>query len=251
MLKKYLNDNFIKKFIRLNHSLAASLIFFIWKLNENLRLCVNYRALNAIIIKNRCLLSLIQKTLSRIYKTRIYIIFDIIVVFNKLRIIERKKWKTVFKTRYDLYESFIINFDLCEALFSFQNYINDVLHEYLDDFYTIYIDNILIYNENRKKHIWYIRLIFQRLKNIDFQINIQKCSFKMIEIKYLDLIIIINEIRINMKKVIVILNWSTSKNVKNVQSFLNFVNFYRRFIQKFSRFVDSLIQLIKKNHKFE
>ena len=86
--------------------------------------------------------------------------------------IEKKKWKTIFKTRYDLYEFFIINFDLCEILFSFQNYINDVLYEYLDDFCTIYIDNILIYNENRKKHIRYVRLIFQRLKNINFQINI-------------------------------------------------------------------------------
>ena len=99
-----------------------------------------------------------------------------------------------------------MNFDLYETLFSFQNYINNVLHEYLDDFCTTYIDNILIYNENRKEHIRQIRLIFQRFKDINFQINIQKCSFEIIEIKYLDLIIIINEIRINMKKIIVILN---------------------------------------------
>ena len=63
----------------------------------------------------------------------------------------------------------------------------------------------------------------------------------MIEIKYFNLIIIINEIRMNIKKVIVVLNWSISKNVKDVQSFLNFVNFYRRFIQEFFRFIDSLI----------
>ena len=111
---------------------------------------------------------LIQKTLSRIYKIRIYIIFNIIVAFNKLRIIEKKKWKTIFKTRYDLYESFIINFDLCEILFSFQNYINNVLYKYLDDFCIIYIDDILIYNENRKKYIRHVRLILQHFKNINF-----------------------------------------------------------------------------------
>ena len=160
MLKKYLNDNFIKKFIRLNHSLVALFVFFIWKFNKDLRFCVNYRALNAIIIKNRYLLFLIQKTLSRIYKIKIFIIFDIIVIFNKLRIIKEKKWKTTFKTRYNLYKSFIINFDLCKTLFSFQNYINNVLYEYFDNFCTIYIDNILIYNENRKKHIRHVRLIF-------------------------------------------------------------------------------------------
>ena len=129
---------------------------------------MNYRVFNAIIIKNWYLLFLIQETLSRICKIRIYIIFDIIVVFNKLRMIEEKKWKMVFKTRYDLYESFLINFDLCEVSFCFQNYINNVLYEYLDNFCTTYIDNILIYNENRKKHIRHVRLIFQRLKNVNF-----------------------------------------------------------------------------------
>ena len=99
-----------------------------------------------------------------------------------------------------------MNFDLCDVLFFFQNYINDVLHEYVNDFCTVYIDNILTYNENRKKHTRNVRLILQRLKNINFQINIQKCLFEIIEIKYFNLIIIINEIRINMKKIIVILN---------------------------------------------
>ena len=159
VFKKYLNNNLIKEFIRLNHSLAASFILFIRKFNEDLRLCVNYRVLNAIIIKNQYLLPLIQKTLSRICKIEIFIIFNIIVVFNKLRMVEEKKWKTAFKTRYDLYESLIMNFGLCGILFSFQNYINDVLHEYFNDFCTIYIDDILIYNENWKKHIRHVRLI--------------------------------------------------------------------------------------------
>ena len=160
MFKKYLNNNLVKKFIRSNHSLVASLVFFIRKLNEDLRFCVNYRALNVIIIKNRYSLSLIQKTLSQIYKVEIFITFNIIVVFNKLRIIKGEEWKTAFKTRYNLYEFLIINFDLCEILFSFQNHINNVLHEYFDDFCTIYIDDILIYNENRKKHTRHVRLIF-------------------------------------------------------------------------------------------
>ena len=168
MLKKYLNNNLVKKFIYLNHSFVALFVFFVRKFNEDLRFCVNYRVFNVIIIKNQYSLFLIWETLSRIYKVEIFIIFNIIVVFNKLRMIKEKKWKTTFKTRYNLYESFIINFDLCEILFSFQNYINDVLHEYLDDFCTIYIDDILIYNENRKKHIRHVRLILQRFKNVDF-----------------------------------------------------------------------------------
>ena len=91
MFKKYLDNNLVKKFIRSNHSFAVLFVFFILKINEGLRFCVNYRALNAIIIKNRYSLLLIQEILSRIYKIEIFITFDIIVVFNKLRMIEKEK----------------------------------------------------------------------------------------------------------------------------------------------------------------
>ena len=91
MFKKYLNNNFIKGFIRLSYSLVVLFVFLIQKLNKDLRFYVNYRVFNIIIIKNRYSLPLIQKTLSRIYKIRIYIIFDIIVVFYKLRMIKKKK----------------------------------------------------------------------------------------------------------------------------------------------------------------
>ena len=155
---KYLNNNLVKDFIRLNHSFVILLILFARKLNKDLNLYINHRVFNAIIIKNRYSLLLIQEILSRIYKIRIYIIFNIIVVFDKLRMIE-KKMKTAFKTRCDLYKSFIINFDSYKPSSFFQNYINDVLYEYFDNFYITYINNILIYNKNRKKYIRYIRLI--------------------------------------------------------------------------------------------
>ena len=91
ILKKYLNNNFIKKFIYLSYSFIALFVFFARKFNKDLYLCVNYRVFNVIIIKNRYSLPLIQKTLSQIYKIEIFIIFNIIVVFNKLRIIKKKK----------------------------------------------------------------------------------------------------------------------------------------------------------------
>ena len=89
--KKYLNDNLIKGFIRSNYSFIASFVLFARKFNESLYLYVNYRIFNVIIIKNRYSLSLIQEILSRIYKIEIFITFDIIVVFNKLRMIKKKK----------------------------------------------------------------------------------------------------------------------------------------------------------------
>ena len=120
--------------------------------------------------------------------------------------IKEEEWKTAFRTRYDLYESLIMNFGLCGTPSSFQNYINNVLYEYLDDFCSAYIDDILIYNKNKKEHIKHVRLIFQRLRDVGLQVDIQKCFFGITEVKYFELIIIIDEIRINMKKVFAVLN---------------------------------------------
>ena len=91
VLKKYLNDNFIKEFIRSSFFSTTSFILFARKSSEKLHLYVNYRAFNIIIIKNRYSLPLIQKTLSRICRIKIYMILNIIIAFNKLRIIEKKK----------------------------------------------------------------------------------------------------------------------------------------------------------------
>lgn len=91
VLKKYLNDNLIKGFIRPSHSPTASPILFARKPGEDLHLCVDYRALNAITIKNKYSLSLIQKTLTRIYKVKIYTTLNIIATFNKLRITKGEK----------------------------------------------------------------------------------------------------------------------------------------------------------------
>lgn len=145
----------------------------------------------------------------------------------------------------------VINFGLCGAPSTFQNYINDVLHEFLDDFCTAYIDDILVYSENRKEHTRHVRLILERLHEAGLQVDVQKCSFGVTEVKYLDLIITTNGVRMDMEKVSAVLDWPTPKTVKDVQSFLGFANFYRRFIQGFSRLAGPLTQLTKKDHPFK
>ena len=85
-------------------------------------------------------------------------------------------WKTTFRTLYGLYESLVMNFGLCGAPSTFQNCINDVLHEFLDEFCTAYIDNILIYSEDKKTHTRHVRQILQRLREAGLQVDVQKCS---------------------------------------------------------------------------
>ena len=107
-------------------------------------------------------------------------------------------------------------FGLCNSSASFQNYINDTLQKYLNNFCTVYLDNILIYSEIKAEHKIHVKRVLQKLCKADLQADIIKCTFHIKEISYLELIIIIKEIKINSAKVSIIVKWLTLMNVKDV-----------------------------------
>ncbi len=152
ILKKYLKNNLIKDFIQVSSSLAISSILFVKKPSEELRFCVNYRSLNVMTVKNRYSLLLIRETLDRLTKIKYYIKLDIIAVFNKLRMTYEDEWKIAFRTCYDLYEYNVLLFELTNESSSFQNFINDTLHDFLNVFCIAYMNDILIYSNSKKKH---------------------------------------------------------------------------------------------------
>ena len=125
---------------------------FVKKSDGSLRLCVDYRGLNAGTIKNRYLLPLIRETLMRLSKACYYTALDVCGAYNLLRVAKGDEWKTAFRTQYGLYESLVMPFGLTNAPADFQRFINDVLHPFLNAFCTAYLDNILIYSETLEEH---------------------------------------------------------------------------------------------------
>ncbi len=210
VLKKYLKNNLIKDFIQVSYFLAISLILFVKKSSEELRFCVNYQDLNVMTVKNQYSLLLIQETLNQLIKIKYYIKLNIIAVFNKLQMTYEDEWKIAFWTRYDLYKYNILLFELINESSSFQNFINDTLHDFLNVFCIMYMNNILIYSNSKKKHTQHVHQILKRLRVVELQIDIKKCEFSVIEIKYLSLIIITHEMKMNFKKINVIMNWAAS-----------------------------------------
>ena len=136
-------------------------------------------------------------------------------------------------------------FEFCNTFEIFQSFINNDLREYLNDFCFNYFDDIFISSNSKKKHIEHVKKILKRLEKINFFLNIDKCEFFVIFVKYLNLIIIIDDVKMNFQKIEIIVNWKSSKYVKNVQTFLNFVNFYKKFIFDYFRLTISLNKLIK------
>ena len=112
-----------------------------------------------------------------------------------------------------------------------------------------YLNDILIYNNNKKKHVKHVKKILEKLKHVNLYLNINKCEFHIKQVKYLELIIIIEGLKMNSQKIDTIRNWKASRCVKNIQTFLEFVNFYRRFVYDYFRIAVSLFNLIRTEQK--
>ena len=249
VLKAYIEKMIDKGFIRASSSSAASPVLFAKKLGRGLHFCVDYQTFNVITVKNQYPLPLIKETLERVCKTKIFSKIDIIAGFNKLQIREGEEWKTAFRTQCGLYKYLVMPFGLANGLFSFQNYINDVLHGMLDVLCTAYIDDILIYSNSKKKHREHVQKILGALRGAGLQADIDKCEFHVTEVNYLGLIITSNGIRMDCHKVSAVQQWSTPTCVWDVQAFIGFANFYRQFIHGFSSIVALMIATIKKDRK--
>jgi len=147
-LKKYINENLQKGFIRKSTSPAGAPILFVKKKDGSLRLCIDYRKLNDMTIRNSYPLPLISDLIDRVKKAKIFTKLDLKSAYNLVRIKEGDEYKTAFRTRYGHFEYLVMPFGLKNAPATFQHFINDVLSEYLDDFVISYIDDILVYSNN-------------------------------------------------------------------------------------------------------
>ena len=152
-----------KKYIRLNTLFYIVFIFIVKKFNKGFKLYVNYRAFNVFIVFNRNALFLIKIFLIKFYAIRIYNKFDIIIIFNEIRVKKDYEKRIFFFTKYDFYKHMIILFDLYNVFVTFQIFINDVLREYLNVFYTTYFDDIFIYNNIKKEHVFHVKKILKKL----------------------------------------------------------------------------------------
>lgn len=175
---------------------------------------MDYRALNALTIKNRNAPPLIRETLSQLFKAKWFTKFDIIAAFNEIWIKENSIEMTAFLTRYGLYEYVVMPFGLANAPATFQQYINNVLHEYLDRFCTAYLDDILVYSETEEEHITHVNQVLAALEEANLFLDISKCEFHVHRVKYLGLIITSDGIEMDPEKVEAIKVWQRPRNLK-------------------------------------
>jgi hypothetical protein len=245
-VKKWIDEMLDKGFIRESSSPAAAPLLLAAKPGGGVRVCHDYRGLNALTIKNRYPLPLIRETLDALCNAKFYTKLDVIAAFNRIRIAEGHEWLTAFITRFGLFEMLVTPFGLCNAPATFQNYINHVLHNALDDYCTAYLDDVLVFSTTREEHTKHVKEVIKRLGDAGLQIDINKSEFYTKKTKYLGLIISTNGMSMDPEKVQAIQEWQDPNSIKELQQFLGFANFYRRFIQGYSSIVEPMTRLLRK-----
>ena len=215
-IKEYLNENLSKSFITSSKISYFSLILFILKINDDLCFCIDYQKLNVIIKRNRYSLSLINEMIDKIVNCKHLTQLNIIFTFNKLHMHLNSENYTIFMIALEAYKSKILSFELTNDLILFQQYMNDVLWDFLNDFCQAYLDDILIYNKTQKKHRKHVKMILNHLWDADLQIDIWKCKFNVEETIFLEIIVSEQDLCMNFIKVKAIVNWVTSTNLKEI-----------------------------------
>lgn len=250
-LKEYIDENLKKGFIRPSTSSAASPTLYVPKKDGPDRLCIDYRNLNSITVKDRYPLPLINELHDRLEGAKFFTSLDLRGAYNLVRMKEGEEWKTAFRTRYGLYEYLVMPFGLTNAPATFQRMINEQLHEYLDVFVVAYLDDILVYSKTKNDHIQHIKKVMDKLQKANLLLKLEKCKFHQEEVAFLGFIVGRHGIRMNPDKVDAVLTWPVPGTVVQVQSFLGFANFYRRFIKNYSAIAKPLTELTKKDKDFE
>ena len=153
---------------------------------------------------------------------------------------------TTFHTRYGAYKCKVLLEGLTNGPATYQRYMNDILFDYLDNFCTAYLDDILVYSKDPLKHYGHVQKVLQRLRDAGLQADIKKSEFGVTRTKFLGFIISTEGIKVDPDKIAVVWNWQAPSAVKGVQSFLGFCNFYRRFIREYGRIARPLNALTRK-----
>ena len=183
-----------KGFIRNSSSFCASPILFVKKKDGSLRLCVYYRALNDITIKDRYPLPRIEETLNQIRGAKYFIGLDLRSAYNIITINEGDEWKTAFHTRNGLYKFLVMPFGLTNAPASCQRYVNHTLREFLDIFFLRYLDDILIYSKKLEEHNQQVRKVPEKLYDDGPYVKPEKCEFNVTTTTFLGFVISTNGI---------------------------------------------------------
>ena len=250
-LKAQLEEFLSKGFIRPSIFPWGALVLFVKKKDGSLRLCIDYRQLNRLTIRNQYPLPRIDELFDQLQGSRVYSKIDLRSGYHRLRVQESAVPKIAFRTHYGHYEFLVMLFGLTNALASFMDLMNRVFQSYLDRLIIVFIDDILVYSGSSEEHSEHLRIVLQTLMEQQLYAKLSKCQFWLDKVAFLGHVISVEGVSVDPKKIEAVVNWKPPKNVSEVRSFLGLAGYYRKFVEGFSKIAAPLTKLTRKDVKYD
>ncbi|GJR84172.1 reverse transcriptase domain-containing protein [Tanacetum coccineum] len=239
-----------KGFIRPSHSPWGAPVLFVKKKDGSMRMCIDYRELNKLTIKNRYPLPRIDDLFDQLQGACCFSKIDLRSGYHQLRVREEDIPKTAFRTRYGHFEFTVMPFGMTNAPAIFMDLMNRVCKPYLDKFVIVFIDDILIYSKSEEEHEVHLKTILDLLKTEMLYAKFSKCEFWLKEVQFLGHVVNRDGIHVDPSKVESVKNWKTPESPTEIRSFLGLAGYYRRFIENFSKIAKPLTLLTQKNKAY-
>ncbi|GJS72149.1 putative reverse transcriptase domain-containing protein [Tanacetum coccineum] len=250
-LSEQLKELSDKGFIRPSSSPWGAPVLFVKKKDGSFRMCIDYRELNKLTVKNRYPLPRIDDLFDQLQGSSVYSKIDLRSGYHQLRVREEDILKTAFRTRYGHYEFQVMPFGLTNTPAVFMDLMNRVCKPYLDKFVIVFIDDILIYSKNKQEHEEHLKLILELLKKEELYAKFSKCEFWIPKVQFLGHVIDSQGIHVDPAKIESIKDWASPKSPTEIRQFLGLAGYYRRFIKGFSKIAKPMTKLTQKKVKFE
>ncbi|KAL0550022.1 hypothetical protein IC582_014518 [Cucumis melo] len=249
-LKVQLQELLDKGFIRPSVSPWDAPVLFVKKKDGSMRLCIDYRELNKVTVKNRYPLPRIDDLFDQLQGATVFSKIDLRSGYHQLRIKDGDVPKTAFRSRYGHYEFIVMSFGLTNAPAVFMDLMNRVFREFLDTFVIVFIDDILIYSKTEAEHEEHLRMVLQTLRDNKLYAKFSKCEFWLKQVSFLGHVVSKAGVSVDPAKIEAVTGWTRPSTVSEVRSFLGLAGYYRRFVENFSRIATPLTQLTRKGAPF-
>ncbi|KAI3698239.1 hypothetical protein L6452_31352 [Arctium lappa] len=239
-----------KGFVRPSSSPWGAPVLFVKKKDGTMRMCIDYMELNKVTVKNKYPLPRIDDLFDQLQGASCFSKIDLRSGYHQVKVKEEDIPKTAFRTRYGHYEFLVMPFGLTNAPAVFMDLMNRVCRPFLDKFFIVFIDDILIYSKDEVDHARHLRDVLEILRKEKLYAKFSKCEFWLKEVQFLGHVVSKDGVMVDPAKIEAVMNWEPPKSPSEIRSFLGLAGYYRRFIQDFSKVASSLMMLTKKNVKF-